>query len=530
MNVPEMFSAALDYRVVTGLKAVIAAGGTLVLAWELLDASGRFKRLRGGLLAMLAFAAWASWWNFGHFHYPDYLQIHEHFHYYIGSKYFHEIGYTRLYDCVAVADIEDGLRRDVARRWMRNLETNVLETSERITRNPSLCTSHFSPERWASFKGDVAWFRSHRTPENWRLSQMDHGYNATPVWGVAGQLLAATGPASTTRLTLLALIDPALLLVAWGFVWWAFGWRVLCVALIWWGTNYPARYIWTGGAFLRADWLAFSIISVCLAKRGWMAASGFTLTYAALLRIFPGFIVIGLVLNAVARMWRTRSFRLQPAHYRFAAGASLALVFLLGVSAMVVGRGFSGGVEAWRGFVSNSEKHLSTPVTNNMGLKTVVAYSLDTRVATISDYYLDAPFDTWRAARRRLAAERAPIFWLLTLAFLGMLVAAVRHQEDWVALALGVTLIPITTELTCYYYSVLVLLALLYDRMPWVGVGLCALASVSCLVPAAVMFDDDVYFVLSALVVGVIVAVTLIASRRSASANGDPSGVYGITV
>src|SRR5262249_32013505 len=158
---------------------------------------------------------------------------------------------------------------------------------------------------------------------------------------------------------------------AFAFVWWAFGWRTLCVALIWWGTNYPGRYIWTGGAFLRADWLALSVIGICLVKRGWMASGGLALTYAALLRIFPGFIIVALVLKAVASMVRRRSLVLDVAHKRFAAGSLAAGVLLLALSAIVVGDGFAGGIEAWTGFVANSEKHLSTPLTNNMGLHTV---------------------------------------------------------------------------------------------------------------------------------------------------------------
>src|SRR5262249_49140620 len=113
--------------------------------------------MRGGLLAVLAAASFASWWNFGHFQFPEYLQVHEHYHYYIGSKYFHELGYTRLYECTAVADVEEGFGDDVRRRFIRNLETNVLEPGERILRNPTACTQYFTQERWNSFKRDIAW-------------------------------------------------------------------------------------------------------------------------------------------------------------------------------------------------------------------------------------------------------------------------------------------------------------------------------------------------------------------------------------
>ena len=36
---------------------------------------------------------------------------------------------------------------------------------------------------------------------------------------------------------------------------WAFGWRVMAVATVFWGCNAPANFYWTGGAFLRQDWI-----------------------------------------------------------------------------------------------------------------------------------------------------------------------------------------------------------------------------------------------------------------------------------
>jgi hypothetical protein len=44
------------------------------------------------------------------------------------------------------------------------------------------------------FKRDVAWFRSHRTPELWSEALADHGYNGTPVWAVAPTLLIPDRP------------------------------------------------------------------------------------------------------------------------------------------------------------------------------------------------------------------------------------------------------------------------------------------------------------------------------------------------
>jgi hypothetical protein len=431
--------ARLDYQSVSLIGCGVATAATLLLTWQLTNEPGPDvprRRWSDRLLAVLGVIAFLGWWNFGLFHFPAYIQVHEHYHYYLGAKYFPELGYTRLYQCTAVADVEAGLGSEVANRWIRDLGTNELQRGRDIVRHPAECTSHFSQARWEMFKHDVAWFRSHRTSDEWSIAQVDHGYNGTPVWGIAGTLLAGSAAVTDRQVLGLALLDPVLIVVMWAFVWWAFGWRATCVAVIWWGTNYLSRYFWTGGAFLRTDWLALSLIGICLVKRGRPAAGGAALTYATLLRIFPGLIVAGLVLKAGNTMWRERTFRLTPEHKAFAVGCLAAGIVLIGLSFVVVGHGVSGGVNAWEGFVANSQKHLATPLFNNMGLKTVMSYEPKSRSAVLGAFWIDKPWDTWNAARRRVFEQRQSAYWALVAAFLILLAFAVQTQDDWVTLVL----------------------------------------------------------------------------------------------
>jgi hypothetical protein len=444
--------------------------------------------------------------------------VHEHYHYYLGAKYFPELEYTRLYQCTAVADVEAGLRQQVVKLWIRDLSTNRLTPGPSIISNPSACTSHFTPARWEMFKRDVAWFRAHRTPELWSEALVDHGYNGSPVWAVAATLVIPDRPANDTDILLLALIDPLLILAMWACVWWAFGWQTACVGMIWWGTNYLSNFLYTGGAFLRADWLAFSVVGVCLVKRGRPALGGFALTYAALLRIFPFLIIVGLGLKAVAGMWSRRTFHLEPAHRAFVMGSATAAVVLLALSFIVVGRGVGGGVQAWEGFIANSRKHLSTPLTNNMGLKTVLSFSPSTRSAVIGAYWLDTPWDTWSEARHRVFEQRQPVYWLLLVAFVAVLLRVVAEQEDWVALVLGTALVPVAAELTCYYYSVFLLFAFLWRKWEWSGAALCALSVLSLLIPVIFRVADDAFTaqsVVALLYVATVMGVLLLASRTT---------------
>jgi hypothetical protein len=101
------------------------------------------------------------------------------------------------------------------------------------------------------------------------------------------------------------------------------------------------------------------------------------------------------------------------------------------------------------------------------------------------------------------------------LAFVALLARAVRDQDDWVALAIGVGLIPIATELTSYYYSVLLIAAFLWRRDPWIGVGLCLVSACTGAIAAGLRMEDDVYAAISASIVLFVVWAALRIGRRS---------------
>ena len=424
------------------------------------------SKLRDRLLMALGVISFATYFNFGAFHFNNYIHNWDAFHYYVGSKYFRELQYDRLYRCVAVADAQvPELRARVQARKLTNLKSNDLETSAEILAHPELCTQHFTQGRWEAFQRDVAWFRAREGAQRWEDLQTDHGYNATPVWNIAGTLLANLAPASRGQILFLTSLDPLYLALACAMVWWAFGWRVLAVALAVLATNFPARFYWTGGSFLRWDWLFWMVAAVCLLKKQRPALGGAALAYAALLRIFPGFMFIGAALAAGWILWRER--RIEPAFKRMFVGAALATAILLPVSQLT-----AGSLEAYPRFVENTLKHKETPLTNYMGLRTVVAY----RPSEVGRYYRDAslldPWSRWKTARLEAQHEARWLQYGAVLAFLGLLAFAVRGREPWVASALGALFIPFGVELTCYYYAFLMAVALLHADRPWVGVVL----------------------------------------------------------
>ena len=91
-----------------------------------------YKRLRDRALAALGVIAGLCYINFGSFHFGNFTHDWEWTHYYVGSKYFKQLSYDRLYECIAIADSEESahLRKRVELRKLTNLRTNALEPSK----------------------------------------------------------------------------------------------------------------------------------------------------------------------------------------------------------------------------------------------------------------------------------------------------------------------------------------------------------------------------------------------------------------
>jgi hypothetical protein len=492
---------------VGGVKAAIATLATALLAlgwwWQRSGRGDRWRGPRDALLAVLGVAGVLAWTNLGQLNYPGFGHPSDTFHYYLGAKYFPELRYTRLYACVAVADAEAGVD---APRPMRDLVSNRLVTSDAALAAPEACRGRFSDARWREFRHDVDFLRSRVLPDRWQRFMQDHGYNATPVWGILGRALTATGPASETQLFGLRALDPLLLIAMGAGIVWAFGWRIAAVAAVFFGTHYASPYGWTGGSLLRQDWLAATVLGLCALRRDRPATGGALLAWATLLRLFPAVVVGGVLLGAVGRALRARSPVPRPDERRFVAGGLAAVAVALPLSL------WSAGPSAWPEFVTNSRVHLSTPLANHMGLKTVLSYDPATRTELARDGSLEDPMEPWRRGREEHFARYAwlhPALGVLAAAVVGAVAAG---QPLWVGGVLGVALLPIVAELTGYYWSILLALAFLAERHPVVAPGLCALSALGWAVASLWHWTDQIHVWLSVLTVAFCVFVVRLAA------------------
>jgi len=520
----------LDDDTVGWLQLALCVAGAALLAWGwILERRGRgdsMRRIRDGLLIVLGVLGAAAYFNFGKLHLAGFIHPWDTYHYYMGSKYFPELGYVRLYACTLVAASEDAPEsiRDV--RIITDLRTNEPVKALAVRADPQACKSHFTPQRWQSFRHDMHLFRELEFASRWGRILRDHGYNASPVWNALGQTLANTGPATKDQVVALNLLDPAFLLAMLVMIAWAFGWRVALVAAIFVGTDVPGQYMWTGGSFLRHDWLFWLVGSICLLKKDRPFLAGCFIAYATLLRLFPGLAVLGPALALLAIYLRDR--RLDRGLLRYFAGGIAATIVLVGVSLAVSGPG------SWRDFARNTEKHMGTPLTNNMGLPVVFGYRPDTTLARIgaaqSGKGLEAwmsgrHFEVWRSARIEAIRDARAAFIAACVAFAVLLYFAIARSgaEPWIAASLGVGMIAVGADITCYYYCFYVGVLLAMRRHLGVGVLILLMNAGWLLVNrySTGQWDDEKYVAMSALAVAVYAVIlacfAALGSRRAPS-------------
>jgi len=469
----------------------VALMGLMVWGWQLEDSGQRrkWRRARRFAIGFLGVMGVYGWFNYGKFHSGNFVHVWEHYHYYVGAKYFPELRYARLYECSAIAEVELGRRDRVAARTMRDIaHTNLIGSTDDILAHPERCKEHFSEARWESFKTDVRFFIG-RLGGRWAESQKDHGYNGTPWWNITGSLLAnLVGPASEQSMFLLALLDPMLIVLMFAGIWWAFGLEIFAVAATFFAVNFPSRYYWNGGAFLRYDYLAFSVFGICLLRKQKNAWGGALLAASAAYRLFPLFFAVGPAMQAG---WRAFKEKVLPAeHRKILIGAAVATAILVPGS-MIVGQG---GAELYSEFKANTEKHAQTPLTNHMGLRTVISWRPWDNAKHLKDSSMDDPFQTWKEHRIENYERLKWLFVALNLVFLWGVWRTTRDEPAWVAAALsGIVMIPAATELTCYYYAFMIPGAFLMEKRREAGLWLILLAIGTHAITRLPVWDDDKY-------------------------------------
>lgn len=417
-----MFSAVILTRVGLLVLSLIA----LTIAWwqqrtgaRRIDVDRAFLVL--GLFGVLSFG------SFGAFHGPGFGLIHtgEMFTYYMGAKYAPELGYDGLYVATLQADAESPAPRLSDAKVGRDLRNGEVVPIEQL-REDRRVRERFSDERWAAFRADLGWFLGTGTAAHWKLVVRDHGYNAPPSRTVLVAAVAAVvGPATDLSIHAIAFLDVLLLVALVACVYATVGARAAALACVLLGANSLSAFEWVGGSFLRQDWLAASVLGVCALRSGRSATAGVLLGVATMLRVFPGLFAAALLLGAGVRLYRERA--LSPEVPRFVAGLVIAAL-AIGVPSLLYS-----GIAGWQEFLVKITQHVAMESKNDMGLPALL---------------------TGQPALLRLLQAGSVIACGL---------AAGRVHAAGAAI-LGIVLVYTLGVLSCYYYSLL-LLVLLWQRL-----------------------------------------------------------------
>ncbi len=272
---------------------------------------------------------------------------HEMFHYYLGAKYFAELGYTGLYPAALLADSEQenqiflktGARRLSNIMYWDNYPT-VMQWARRDYR------PRFTSQRWQEFKDDLQAMKNLVTPEYADEALWDAGYNPPPTWSVFGVTVANLVPIQESQSWLGNLrpywyqalwppmVDVLMISVAFAFIIWSFGPVPAMGFIFMYCASWIANYNWTSGSFFRWTWISELMVATALLNKKRYAAGGAFMALSTLDRIFPAAFAIGASLPLLYRACRNRD---RAPLLRYIAGGALAGAILLAISIAMFG-------------------------------------------------------------------------------------------------------------------------------------------------------------------------------------------------
>jgi hypothetical protein len=545
----------LSIDVIKGAIAATAAGCVFYERYRVIQKRPIAERWKKVIGLSLGIAAIAVYFNGFYSPYPKFFHRWDQFHYYMGAKYFKEMGYDGLYKCALIATDEMGVisyteddgrtyKVDLAKearhpdRKIRNLGgDNLLKPAMQFLEHPEECKATFPPARWEAFKEDVKFFRVVSGKGYWEDMLKDHGYNPPPVWTIMGRFFAELHPATVRYCQFLASLDIFYTLGMFVMLWWAFGWRVFAVAAIFYGCEHTATSYWTFGAFLRQDWLFFLVASTCLLRKQYPKLAGAAVVYAGLLRIFPGLVVIGLLI--VVGWSIARKHKMTQEQLQMLLGGTLSAAVLIPLSIAV------SGPRSYLDFYKHTlEVHDQTPLTNHTGLRVLIAHDIPRQaIAQVIDAAegaaesmqksgwvseekaqnfikkihndnaaskasgrmkftrnntLKDPFEVWKQMRNdRYKRYRYVGYAIIALTLALSIYIHRRIKTLWIAQCLGQIWMILLAQLTCYYYSFMILLAPLTKVRRDLEAPIFGLALLTQFIFRLSYYNDDKYTALT---------------------------------
>ena len=424
--------------------AVACAAIVLVFVWCFLERWKVKSKIPWAVLGVVllggAILSVAIYFELGHFRYDRYINPHDTFHYYMGSKYSPELGYSHLYSSALVADMTEGRRLYSAKSTIRDQGNYRYVAVRTVLKDAQKYRALFSDERWDEFKKDIAFFQSIMPRQKWNRVLRDKGYNATPVWNmVARSLTNAYSTDSWWFVCYLLGLDLMLVAIMFVLIYAAFGWNAMALAVIFFGVNFFMTFVHIKGAILRLDWVTMLVMAVCMLKLGRYKTAGAMASYATLARVFPAIFLFGMGSKLVWEFFRTR--KINRRYVEFFATFVIVAAVLVGASIVN-----DGDLHLWREFKEKISLHNNDLSSTRVGFKYIF---LDTSRA-------EGSWFSYVEKKQQEFAERKVSWWAIQAAVLLVSFFAVRNLTAHEALAYGIVPAFFLIAPTFYYYVMLI--------------------------------------------------------------------------
>lgn len=373
----------------------------------------------------------------------NFLHAPELFHYVLGPKYFHELGYTGLYDAAAQASFEEHIPFPIR---VRNLTTGRLEIAPLAYPRGEALSLQFRGLRWLEFRKDLKAFHEFAGTAHAR-AMVDHGFNGTPAWIAVAQAVVRDAPLNAERLTAYASIDVALLILMLLVFLAVFGLEETAVAALVMGTAWTWRFAWNGGSLLRYDWLVALGLALAALRKERFGLAGGLLAWATAARLFPAFFAVAAGFSLLFHA-KDRQGKLALARYvlGFALVAGMA-----GYAGTQTGRGQA----AWTEFADRIRTHHGAWASNHIGLDSIAI--VDAAITSRPDPNVppEEAFESYLAPIERARHERRPFLRLVLLGVIAAIAFAARRLPPWKAMPLGAIAIFCASAISGYYWVML---------------------------------------------------------------------------
>ncbi|MET0388562.1 MAG: hypothetical protein ABW321_21505 [Polyangiales bacterium] len=419
------------------------------------------------LVAVVVLFACAVFHNLGKPRSGEFVHYGEMFHYYLGSKYFKELGYYELYNAVIVADAEqdNSLAGMPFYTDLTNYKNARRETALRDGARARV-KALFAEPRWHVFKEDVAFFKQATGMPQSRVIAfllMDHGYNASPVSTFV--LGTITNVVPVTQLPLLASVDLLLVAAMIGLVFSAFGLEMGALFAVYFFVNILNDHGYVSGALLRYDWLLCIVIAVCLIEKGRRVPAAFFLVLSAMLKVFPAVLLYGVGVSVFQKVRAERRVDKTTVQLGLVAGLTALGLFLLPAVA------FGSVLKPWQEFSAKTTLHDSGVYVNHLGLRGMVLFepnhlSLERFVTAYKSRYTDDIVRHWQDVKEYELGQKRPVIVICALLVLACVTVIIWHRRgDLIEAALWPLLLVYAISYPSHYYYVfLCLFVLLFFR------------------------------------------------------------------